>query len=148
MQLTEKVKNCNGCEACVMACKYVCVKMEADKNGIKYPIVNEDGCSKCNSCLLYCPQFNPVSLPEFEEFYEYQEEYGNRDMAAVYRETKRQVKDGMVTPFVGTLCQIAALKSLMGDRLSDLLKIYPMYCDPEMPKRPECVNCQYYADRK
>jgi Fe-S-cluster-containing hydrogenase component 2 len=118
--------------------------MEENQHGIKYPVVNEDGCSKCNSCLLYCPQFNPVSLPEFEDFYEYQEEYGDRDMAAVYRETKRQVKAGVATPFVGTLCQIAALKSLMGDRLSDLLKIYPMYCDPEKPKRPECVDCQYY----
>ena len=43
MQLTERVKNCNGCEACVVGCKYVCVKMEEDKNGIKYPVVNEDG---------------------------------------------------------------------------------------------------------
>lgn len=144
MQLTEKVKNCNGCEACVVGCKYVCVKMEADENGHKYPVVNEDGCSKCNSCLLYCPLYNPVSLPEFEEYYVYQEEYGQRDMATVYRETKRQVKAGQVTPFVGTLCQIAALKSLMGDRLPDLLKIYPLHCDPENPKRPECGACPWY----
>ncbi len=148
MQLTERVKNCNGCEACVVGCKYVCVKMEADSNGNKYPVVNEDGCSKCNSCLLYCPLYNPVELPEFEQYYEYQEEYGNRDMAQVYRDTKRQVKAGQVTPFVGTLCQIAALKSLMGDRLSHLLQIYPLHCNPEKPRRPECVECPFYADAK
>ena len=148
MQLTERVKNCNGCEACVVACRNSCVKMEKDKHGVKYPMVNEDGCRKCNSCMLYCPQYNPVSLPEFEQYYEYQEEYGERNMAQVYRETKSQVNSGTPTPFVGTLCQIAALKSLMGDRLRHQLQIYPLHCDPEKPMRPECVNCQYYAEKK
>ena len=33
MQLTDRVKNCNGCEACIVGCKYVCVKMN-EKDGI------------------------------------------------------------------------------------------------------------------
>ncbi len=144
MQLTERVKNCNGCEACVVGCRYACVKMKPDENNIKYPVVNEDGCSKCNNCLLYCPLFNPVTLPEFPEFYQYQEAYDDRELAKEYRSIMKKIKDGGSAEFAGTLCQIAALKSLMGDKLSDRLKLFPLYCDPEAPKRPECTACTFY----
>ena len=144
MQITDRVKNCNGCEACTVGCKYACIKMERDENGNKKPVINEDGCSKCNNCVLYCPVFNPVDLPEFENFYEYKAEYYERDMAKVYRETMRQLKAGTTTEFVGTLCQIAALKSLMGDKLSHDLRIFPLHCDPENPRRPECAACPFY----
>lgn len=144
MQITDRVKNCNGCEACTVGCKYACIKMERDENGYKKPVINEDGCSKCNNCVLYCPVFNPVDLPEFETFYEYKDEYYERDMAKVYRETMRQVKAGTTTEFVGTLCQIAGLKSLMGDKLSHDLRIFPLHCDPENPRRPECAACPFH----
>ena len=144
MQITDRVKNCNGCEACTVGCKYACIKMERDENGNKKPVINEDGCSKCNNCVLYCPVFNPVDLPEFENFYEYKDEYYERDMAKVYRETMRQLKAGTTTEFVGTLCQIAALKSLMGDKLSHDLRIFPLHCDTENPRRPECAACTFY----
>lgn len=143
MQLVDRVKNCNGCEACVVGCKNACVKMQRDEHNHKYPVVNEDGCQKCNSCTLYCPIYNPVKLPDFEEFYEYRDEFYERDMAQVYRETLRTAKTGAVTEFVGTLCQIAALKSLMGDRLRHNVHIFPLYCDPEAPRRPECGACPY-----
>ena len=69
MQLTDRIKNCNGCGACVVACKYVCVKME-EKDGLLRPAVNENGCNKCNACVLFCPLYNPVELPEFQQFFE------------------------------------------------------------------------------
>lgn len=144
MQIIDRVKNCNGCEACTVGCKYACIKMERDENGNKKPVINEDGCSKCNNCVLYCPVFNPVDLPEFENFYEYKDEYYERDMAKVYRQTMRQLKTGTTTEFVGTLCQIAGLKSLMGDKLSHDLRIFPLHCDPENPRRPECAACPFY----
>lgn len=144
MQITDRVKNCNGCEACTVGCKYACIKMKRDENGNKKPVINEDGCSKCNNCVLYCPVFNPVDLPEFENFYEYKDEYYERDMAKVYRQTMRQLKTGTTTEFVGTLCQIAGLKSLMGDKLSHDLRIFPLHCDPENPRRPECAACPFY----
>lgn len=62
--------------------------------------------SEMQQLHLYCPIYNPVELPTFEEFYEYNDEYYHRDMAKVYRETMRKVKSGTVTEFVGTLCQI------------------------------------------
>lgn len=144
MQLTDRVKNCNGCEACKVACRNICVSMCEDENGVKYPKVDENGCRKCNNCILYCPLFNPVELPKFETFYEDDGSYRDRDMADVYRKTMRKLKSGEAAEFIGTLCQIAALKSLMGDELSDRLKIFPLACDPENPVRPECRECPYY----
>ena len=54
-------EKCNGCGACVVACKYVCVKME-EADGLLRPYINENGCSKCNACMLYCPLYNTVEL--------------------------------------------------------------------------------------
>lgn len=148
MQLTDIIKNCNGCEACAVGCKHACIKIQKNQAGRKFPVKNEDGCQKCNNCILYCPIYNPVELPEFEQFYEYDEEYYWRDMAKVYRETMRKVRAGTTTSFTGTLCQIAALKSLMGDKLSHDLRIFPLYCDPEHPRRPECAACPFYKRQK
>lgn len=146
MQLTDRIKNCNGCGACVVACKYVCVKMKEEEGSSKrLPEVNENGCSKCNACMLYCPLYNPVELPDFEEFYESQEDIRARDMAPIYRATMRSVKEGRHTEFVGTLCQIAALKSLRGDKLAHNLAIFPVYCDEEQRKSdPACAACGFY----
>lgn len=143
-QITDEVKNCNGCSACVVGCKTMCLKMEENEQGFKYPVINENGCNKCNNCLLYCPLYNPVELPMFESFYEYNGEYYRRDMPKVYRETIRQAKTGEPTEFVGTLCQIAGLKSLMGDKLRENLIIYPVFCDIENPMRPECEDCIFW----
>lgn len=148
MQITDTIKNCNGCEACKVGCKYRCVEIKRDETGKKYPLVNEDGCQKCNNCKLYCPLFMPVELPVFEDFFEYDEKFYQRDMAKVYRETMRKVKGGETTEFVGTLCQIAALKSLMGDKLSHDLRLLPLHCDPENPRRAECVDCTFYKNMK
>lgn len=143
MQLTDRVENCNGCEACMLGCKHACIKIHRNEQGSKVPVINEDGCQKCNNCFLYCPIYNPVELPDFDEYYEYKDEYYERDMAKVYRETIRKIKAGETTEFIGTLCQIAGLKSVMGDKLSHDLRIFPLYCHPENPRRPECHGCIY-----
>jgi len=144
IQFTEKIKNCNGCEACVVGCKYGLVTIQRDEQGHKYPVINEDGCISCNHCYMYCPIYNPISLPEFKTFSEYKDEYYERDMAMVYRETMKTLKTGQNAEFTGTLCQIAALKSLMGDKLKPRLKVTPVYCDPQAPRRPECGACPFY----
>lgn len=144
MQLTDRIPNCNGCEACVVGCKYMCVKM-TEKDGGKVPVVNEDGCSKCNACMLYCPLYNPVELPDFEEFFESEEDVRKRDMAPLYRATMRKLKDGKNAEFVGTLCQIAALKSLRGDKLGHNLSVFPIYCSEEQRQSSSaCMACPFY----
>ena len=149
MQLQERVKNCNGCAACVGGCKSVCVKMKDLEEGRikREPIIDENGCSRCNACFLFCPLFNPVELPEFEEFYEYSEAFEGRDMPKLYRETMRNVKAGQQVEFVGTLCEIAALKSLSGDKIRPNLTLKPLYCDDEKrAKDPACAVCTFYQE--
>ena len=149
MQLTDRVKNCNGCAACVVGCKYVCVKMEERHDGEsckKQPVIDENGCNRCNACVLFCPIFNPVELQDFEQFYEYSDEYGERDMPAIYRQTMRNVKAGQHVEFIGTLCEIAALKSLFGDKLYPNLILKPLFCDEEKrAKEPCCRECAFYG---
>lgn len=142
MQITDRIKNCNGCSACIVGCKESAIKMVDFETG-KFPVINEGVCSKCNNCVLYCPLYMPVDLPEFEEFYEYDEEFYLRDMPKVYRKTMRDLKDGKPVAFVGTLCQIAGLKSLMGDRLHENLTLKVLYCDQDTPKRDECKSCRF-----
>lgn len=163
MQLLERVKNCNGCGTCVVGCKYACVKMKErtdeeaievlkkypEKNGLEgkklVPVINEDGCSKCNACILYCPLYMPVDLPEFEEWYEFDEAFANRDMPAIYRAAMREIKSGMHVEFVGTLCEIAGMKALLGDRIPRNLILKPLFCSPEKrDEEPCCRNCQFY----
>ena len=57
-----------------------------------------------------------MELPDFEEYYEYSEEYADRDMPKLYRKTMRDAKAGQHVEFVGTLCQIAALKTAVVQR--------------------------------
>lgn len=179
MQLLERVKNCNGCGACVVPCKHNAVKLfdrnseeamehlpnhhakqtaeaaEFEATGSygskeasgakKVAILNEGACDKCNACVLYCPIFNPVEIPEFDEWYEYDPAFDERDMPKYYRETMRMARSGKHTEFVGTLCQIAALKSLNGDKIPQNLILKPLLCTKEKQEQePCCRECEFY----
>ena len=144
MQMYERIPGCNGCGACVLGCnRRFCIKMVRDENGRWLPRIDENSCDRCNNCYLYCPLYNPVKLPSFSQYYEYDDEYYDRDMPPIYRAVLRQSKQGQVTDFAGTLCQIAGLKSVMGDKLRPNVRIYPIHCDPDHPRRPECVACPF-----
>lgn len=163
MQLLERVKHCNGCGACVVPCKHNAVKLfdrgsdEAKDILAKFPeknhptgskkvgIVNEGACDRCNACVLFCPIFNPVELPEFDEWYEYDPAFDDREMPKLYRETMRKARAGQHTEFVGTLCQIAALKSLNGDKIPQNLILKPLLCTKEKQEsEPCCGECRFY----
>lgn len=145
MQITERVKNCNGCEACIVGCKYSCIKMQEDEEGNRRPVIDERGCRKCNACVLFCPLYNPVELPEFADFFDAPEDVRKREMAPIYRATMRKVREGQHAEFVGTLCQIAALKSLRGDKLAHNLALFPIYCDEEQrASNLACRACRFY----
>ena len=84
MQLRERIEACNGCAAFVVGSKYVCVKLaEAAGTVTKMPIVDENGRSKCNASVLFCPLYTPVELPVFEEFYAYAPGVADRGMPQI-----------------------------------------------------------------
>jgi Pyruvate/2-oxoacid:ferredoxin oxidoreductase delta subunit len=143
MQLTERIPDCNGCGACAVVCKEHCIKLLKNDQGLMRPVVDEDGCRKCNNCVLYCPLYNPVELPAFSNYYEYDDDFYYRNMPQVYRETMRASKAGGSVDFAGTLCQIAGLKSLQGDKIRPTERIMPLHCDPDAPRRPECTVCRF-----
>lgn len=121
--------------------------MEKDGDGNSRPVVNENGCSKCNACMLFCPLYNPVELPVFEEFFDAPEgvDVRDRDMAPIYRAAMRGAREGKHTEFAGTLCQIAALKSLNGDKIPPNLLLFPIFCDDEQRRsNPACAVCKFY----
>ncbi len=182
MQLLERVRNCNGCGACVVPCKHNAVKLynrngdeaqellakttnkqtaeakefeasgkygnvrgSLESGAKKIAIVNEGACDRCNACVLFCPIFNPVELPEFDEWFEYDPAFDERDMPKLYRETMRKARAGQHTEFVGTLCQIAALKSLNGDKIPQNLILKPLLCTKEKQEsEPCCSECRFY----
>ena len=179
MQLLERVKNCNGCGACVVPCKHNAVKLydrnseeavellgknaakqtaeakefeatgsygnKAETGRKQIAILNEGGCDRCNACVLFCPLFNPVELPIFDDWYEYDPAFDDRDMPKLYRETMRKARAGQHVEFVGTLCQIAALKSLNGDKIPQNLILKPLLCTKEkQDQEPCCRECEFY----
>lgn len=46
---------CCGCNACVEICPKKCIKMQSDKEGFYYPIVDEKECVDCGLCQKVCP---------------------------------------------------------------------------------------------
>lgn len=56
--MIEYTNKCTGCTACKSICKFNAIKMEDDKNGFKYPIVNKDLCVNCGECERICPLNN------------------------------------------------------------------------------------------
>lgn len=144
MEKHKGVTRCKGCEACVVTCKQNCIKVEVDEDKVKHPVANTNGCQSCNNCKMYCPMTFPVTMPEFTEFFDSDEDLYARDMAPIYRQVMRSVRDGERTEFYGYLCQIGALISLFGDRVPPKLILCPVKCDMSNPPRKTCEGCEYY----
>ena len=47
--------HCTGCGACYNRCPFDAAKMELDKEGFPYPIIDNDKCRDCGLCLSACP---------------------------------------------------------------------------------------------
>jgi len=59
MYLDTNIKSeCFGCEGCVQICPKEAIYMEEDKDGFRYPRINQDKCVDCNLCRNMCPQSN------------------------------------------------------------------------------------------
>ena len=47
--------NCCGCGACMNACPFCAISMQADEKGFLYPVVDEMKCVDCGMCTRSCP---------------------------------------------------------------------------------------------
>lgn len=54
--------NCTGCYACENICPKNCIDMKVDKEGFRYPNVDEEVCIKCEKCLNVCPILNQKTI--------------------------------------------------------------------------------------
>lgn len=46
---------CFGCEACAQVCPKQAVKLQADKEGFRYPVIDQSLCVNCGLCRQICP---------------------------------------------------------------------------------------------
>ena len=59
INITDKTKCC-GCEACAQVCAKHAITMQEDKEGFRYPIVDNEACVECGLCENVCQYINPV----------------------------------------------------------------------------------------
>ena len=53
--LIQKISfNCYGCELCKDICPVHAIEMKEDKEGFKYPKIDEEKCIKCGLCEKNC----------------------------------------------------------------------------------------------
>ncbi len=112
--------------------------MEYDGEEKSFPLINEGACSKCNNCVLCCP-YMPIELPKLEDFYSISMSLSQRYAEGIPDNILGTVKQ---VTFAGTLCRIAGLKALMGDKLNENLSLKPPYCI-ENPEKEECEKVVY-----
>ena len=55
MQLFDKKSSCFGCGACQERCAVGAIRMEPDREGFWYPVVDPEKCVHCSSCISVCP---------------------------------------------------------------------------------------------
>lgn len=58
MNTIKSCKNCTGCEACYNICPVNAIKMQENKEGFKYPVIDEKLCTLCGICYNRCPELN------------------------------------------------------------------------------------------
>ena len=51
-----KKTECYGCSACVYSCPFGAITMEQDREGFRYPVVDEEKCTGCGKCAEKCPK--------------------------------------------------------------------------------------------
>ena len=57
---TLEKKDCSGCMACMNICPKNAIMMKEDKNGFKYPKIDEKLCIDCGLCSKACPVINKL----------------------------------------------------------------------------------------
>ena len=48
-----KKTECYGCSACVYSCPFGAITMEQDREGFRYPVVDEEKCTGCGRKITF-----------------------------------------------------------------------------------------------
>ena len=67
-EVVEKNK-CSGCTACMNICPKQAITMKFDKDGFKFPVINQDKCINCGLCKKTCPVLNKSNNNSINECY-------------------------------------------------------------------------------
>ena len=46
---------CTGCTACARGCPKAAIRMERDREGFSYPVIDPEKCIRCGHCTAICP---------------------------------------------------------------------------------------------
>lgn len=60
---------CTGCSACMNICPKNAIKMEENKEGFKYPVIDQEKCVNCGACKNVCPVINTKENYSINECY-------------------------------------------------------------------------------
>ena len=55
-------RNCSGCHGCYSICPKMCISMESDNEGFKYPVVDKKSCINCGLCEKVCPIIQEINI--------------------------------------------------------------------------------------
>lgn len=53
-QLANNKADCCGCGICSLLCPVTAIEMLEDDEGFLYPVIDEDKCIGCHSCIKNC----------------------------------------------------------------------------------------------
>ena len=59
-KILEKNYLCSGCNACRDICPTNSISMKLDKNGFRFPYIDENICINCGKCYGVCPTLNTI----------------------------------------------------------------------------------------
>lgn len=62
-----KKEKCCGCTACAAICPKNCIEMKEDREGFRYPCVDEDKCVECGACEKVCSILNEIKEEKKEQ---------------------------------------------------------------------------------
>ncbi|MDD4369865.1 MAG: polysaccharide pyruvyl transferase family protein [Anaerostipes sp.] len=96
---------CYGCQACKSVCPVNAIKMEVDKDGFPYPLIDESKCINCNQCERVCIYHNSVAINDPKIM--------KPEVYAAYHKNDEIVRNSSSGGAFAAICQLAEKKNAL-----------------------------------